>query len=158
MEIRSQKTKYGTLKYTVKDINDILSDKDPEYKKYRKFGSYRKLLRGLPTTGRSSTELAKIIQKTFFDVMLRDLIMNNHEYVLPYKDFCSIHIGYREYKRIPYVYNIPTGGPFYIPRIKFTEKGRERIHRVYYFFSLREKYQKLLYNEIFNKGHKYSNE
>lgn len=157
MKVQICKTEFGYLRYTIKEAKDILSDKEKGLHNKR-FKDYQSLLQGCKRTKQKTSKyIARRVFTTFLDLMLTDLIMNNYEYVLPLKDFCSLHIGYKQYKNTPYQYNINTGGYDFIPRTKVTEKGKRRIHNTTYYLRLFGKYKKMLENEI-NNGHKYIQE
>jgi hypothetical protein len=157
MKVRICNTEFGYLRYTIKETQDIIEDKEKGIHSHT-FGNYRKLLDGCNRSKtRTSTDIARKVFTTFLDLMITDLIMNNYEYVLPLKDFCSLYVGYKQYKNTPYQYNINTGGYDFLPRTKITEKGKKRIHNTTYYLRFMGKYKRMLEEEI-NNGHKYIQE
>lgn len=162
MKVKQVKTRYGIKSYTIKQLKDLLSDKDPELQIYRKsFDNYKMLLKNVPRrTNERGIAVAKKVVKTFLDLMLTDLIMNNYEFVFQYnkEELLSLHIGYKTFKNTKFYYVMSTGGFFYMPRTKMTNHGKYKFNNLVYYFRIESKYREMFLNEILKKGHKYTNE
>jgi len=102
----------------------------------------------------------RFITKTFLDLMIRDLIFNNYEFIMP-KDAFRLSIGYKtwssRYNFNKFKFNRKTGGLTYVPRIVFPQERFEEINRTIYYIRLSNKYQSMLMEEIIKNNHEYLN-
>lgn len=168
------KTEYGEVMTEVCDLNDILignfsnSVLNVGYNKYKPlyknvFKRFTNRWTGTWHNKDNNVIIEKTMRRistTFFDKMLRDMIYNNYEFVMP-DDTFRLSIGYKTWtdfiKTSNFKFNKKTNGLTYVPRIVFARSVFLKIKRVRYYIRFCPKYKKMMMNEIINNKHEYVN-
>lgn len=144
------------------NLKNLVSDKNPLYgrnrknwKQYRELYSRENGFENKNKKKKDKEQIAYIVARTFFKMMIEDLIDRKDVFKFPASNFLKLRIARRLNKtRRGYKYRIETGGDEYClwfdPGIRLFSVLSGAIY-----FNLAPKYEKRMYDNVINKHYEY---